>query len=233
MRITRLAAVTAASAAAALTLTACGGGGGAGGEGAAASASASSSTESTSVSDAPSASSSSTGSDTGSSSAGTGGTTDGTTGGTVDTSSTSGKSGGSARCRTSDLVTSVATGGDAAPSGTGQQQTYVLMHNKGARTCTLEGFPGVDLKSAGGTWSLTRSNEKAQKFTLTPGGPDVQFAITFIAWTKGSGEEFKPTGLVVTPPDETTSVTLRWPWGSVLRQDGATHPGTYVGPVGS
>jgi hypothetical protein len=38
---------------------------------------------------------------------------------------------------------------------------------------------------------------------------------------------------VVTPPNETTSVSLAWPWSPVLLQDGATHPGTYVGPIGS
>jgi Domain of unknown function (DUF4232) len=229
MRITQLAAVTAASAALALTLTACGGGGV---DDEKASASASSSRESTAVSDAPSASSTSSGAGTGTDT-GTGigaGSSTGTTGGSVSTSS---KSGSGTRCHTSDLVTSIATGGDAAPSGTGQQHTYVLMHNKGTRACTLEGFPGVDLKSGSGAWSLARSSGKAERYTLTPGGPDVQFTITFLPWTKGSGEEFKPTSFVVTPPGETTSVTLRWPWGSVLRQDGATHPGTYVGPIGS
>lgn len=38
--------------------------------------------------------------------------------------------------------------------------------------------------------------------------------------------------MVVTPPDETRSAELPWPGGAVLRQDGATRPGTFVGPVG-
>jgi hypothetical protein len=37
----------------------------------------------------------------------------------------------------------------------------------------------------------------------------------------------------VTPPDETTYAAVAWPAGVVLiRQDEATHPGTYIGPVG-
>jgi hypothetical protein len=38
---------------------------------------------------------------------------------------------------------------------------------------------------------------------------------------------------VVTPPDGTTQLETPWiPGGiAVLRQDGATHPGTYIGPL--
>jgi len=41
-----------------------------------------------------------------------------------------------------------------------------------------------------------------------------------------------PTRVYVTPPDETTYRTLAWPHGMVLvRQDEATRPGTFIGPV--
>jgi hypothetical protein len=42
-----------------------------------------------------------------------------------------------------------------------------------------------------------------------------------------------PRTIVVTPPDGTTQLETRWiPGGiAVLRQDGATHPGTYIGPL--
>jgi hypothetical protein len=36
----------------------------------------------------------------------------------------------------------------------------------------------------------------------------------------------------VTPPDETAFAAVAWPHGVViLRQDGATRPGTFIGPV--
>ncbi|MFH8350510.1 hypothetical protein ACH4EB_38160, partial [Streptomyces sp. NPDC018045] len=31
--------------------------------------------------------------------------------------------------------------------------------------------------------------------------------------------------VAVTPPNETTSLTLKWPWGPLVDQMGATHPG--------
>ncbi|KOG65853.1 flagellar motor protein MotB, partial [Streptomyces griseoflavus] len=38
--------------------------------------------------------------------------------------------------------------------------------------------------------------------------------------------------VAVTPPNETTALTLKWPWGPLIHQDGATHPATFVNPIG-
>jgi hypothetical protein len=124
-----------------------------------------------------------------------------------------------------------ATGDDASPSASDQTDTYVMITNKTKKTCTIKGFPGVDLKGGSTDWPLTRSGKTAAKIDAEP-GVSVQFDITYLPWTKGSGTKFQPTSAVVTLPDETTSTTLKWPWGPVLLQDAATHPGTYVGPVG-
>jgi hypothetical protein len=44
--------------------------------------------------------------------------------------------------------------------------------------------------------------------------------------------KFVPARLFVTPPDETAHATISWlPGIIVVRQDGATHPLTYIGPV--
>ncbi len=43
--------------------------------------------------------------------------------------------------------------------------------------------------------------------------------------------DWTPTEVVVTAPDETTSTTIPWRGGPVQRQDGATRPGSYIGPV--
>lgn len=103
------------------------------------------------------------------------------------------------------------------------------MTNSSGSTCLVKGFPGVDLKVAD-TWSLVRSSKSTSTVTLKSGA-SASFVISYLPWQAGSGVEFKAKSVVITPPNETTSVTLNWPGGSVLRQDGATHPGTYVGPV--
>ncbi|MEH0551747.1 MULTISPECIES: DUF4232 domain-containing protein [unclassified Streptomyces] len=64
-------------------------------------------------------------------------------------------------------------------------------------------------------------------------GAGTQFTLTYQPWTAGSGQELKATTVVVTPPNETTPMTLTWPGGSVLLQGGDTHPGSCTGPVGS
>ncbi|WP_267882770.1 DUF4232 domain-containing protein [Streptomyces rimosus] len=43
---------------------------------------------------------------------------------------------------------------------------------------------------------------------------------------------WKPQTVAVTPPNETTALTLKWPWGPLIHQDGATHPTTFVNPIG-
>ncbi|WP_329133573.1 DUF4232 domain-containing protein [Streptomyces sp. NBC_01476] len=133
------------------------------------------------------------------------------------------------RCHTAGLKFSFGNGDGTYSSSDDQQHLQVLMTNSGGSTCTVKGFPGVDLKAAD-TWSLTRAAKTASTVTLKPGAT-ASFVITFLPFEVGSGEEFKAASVVITPPNETTSVTLNWPGGSVLRQDGATHPGTYVGPV--
>lgn len=154
---------------------------------------------------------------------------------TTDPGSTTGTGTGtgtsSTRCHTAGLTFSFGPGDGTVSSSDDQQKLAVVLKNKGSATCTLQGFPGVDLKSAGGSWSLVRSSVTPKKATLAPGN-SATFVISFLPWTKGSGTEFKATSVIVTPPNETTSATLTWPGGSVLLQDGATHPGTYVGPIG-
>ncbi|WP_329177574.1 DUF4232 domain-containing protein [Streptomyces sp. NBC_01477] len=133
------------------------------------------------------------------------------------------------RCHTAGLTFSFGNGDQSYSSSDDQQHLEVVMTNSSGATCTVKGFPGVDLKAAD-TWSLVRSSTSASTVTLKPGA-NASFVITYLPWEAGSGVEFKAKSLVITPPNETTSATLNWPGGNVLRQDGATHPGTYVGPV--
>jgi hypothetical protein len=141
-----------------------------------------------------------------------------------------GGSAGTPRCHTQDLTLSFETGGDAAPDVTSDQQqtTGIAVHNRSGHTCLAGGFPGLDLNGGSTKWPLARKSARYSPITLHP-GDTTDFQITFLPEPKG---KWTPQTVTVTPPNETTSVTLAWPWGPVLLQDGATHPGTYVGPIG-
>ncbi|MET7978380.1 DUF4232 domain-containing protein [Streptomyces mirabilis] len=227
MRLSHAATALAVTSTLALTLTACGNGSGNDASGDQSSTPASSSSA-TATDSAPAENAGAT-KDAGSS---TGGGTDTSTGGTGGTSGSGGGTGaGAGRCHTAGLGFSFGSGDGKVSSSDDQQQLAVVLKNKTSAACTIQGFPGVDLKSSGGSWSLTRSGATPKKVTLAAGS-STTFTITFLPWNQGSGTEFKATSVVVTPPNETTSTTLAWPGGSVLLQDGATHPGTYTGPVG-
>ncbi|WP_330317888.1 DUF4232 domain-containing protein [Streptomyces platensis] len=149
-----------------------------------------------------------------------------------------GGSGGSGsgvdRCHTSGLKAAFATGEDAAPdpNAGGSTTASVVLTNKGSRTCKIGGFPGVDLKSENGgeRWSLARSSAKHGSITLAP-GDSTDFTVN-VALTKEEEGFYQPAFADITPPNETKSITIKWPWGTLVDQRGATHPATFVNPIG-
>ncbi|MFF8373612.1 DUF4232 domain-containing protein [Streptomyces lydicus] len=138
------------------------------------------------------------------------------------------------RCHTSGLKAAFATGEDATPdpNAEGATTTSVVLTNKGSRTCRIGGFPGVDLKSENGgeRWSLARSSAKHGSITLGP-GDSTDFTIN-VALTKEDKGFYQPAFAEVTPPNETTALTIAWPWGTLVDQRSATHPATFVNPIG-
>ncbi|MER6305948.1 DUF4232 domain-containing protein [Streptomyces sp. NPDC001657] len=139
------------------------------------------------------------------------------------------------RCHTSGLKAVFATGGDATPdpNAGGATTTSIVLTNKGSRTCVIGGFAGVDLKSRNGgqIWSLARSSAKHGSITLKP-GDSTDFTINLGMAGKNEEHPWVPAFAAVTPPNETTSLTLKWPWGPLVDQTGATHPATFVNPIG-
>lgn len=174
---------------------------------------------------------SSGGNATGGSTGSTGSTTGATTGSTSGGSSAGGTSPG--RCHTRDLGFSW---GSPGPNRDASQQQHadVVLANTSSHTCLMHGFPGVDLVNSGTQWPLTRDTHiPPATITLRPGGT-ARFTVTFLPWVadgNAASNDFAPTTLVVTPPNERTSYDLPWRWGHVLLQDGSTHPGTYISPV--
>ncbi|MCD2192191.1 DUF4232 domain-containing protein [Actinomycetospora endophytica] len=132
------------------------------------------------------------------------------------------------KCRLTDLRPAVGrTTGEA-----GQRHTTIVWTNASSSTCTMFGYGGVDLKGPPDpqtdTYSLPRqTSEQPAPVRLAPGDE----AHTVITWSPSGTTRWTPTKILITPPDETHSAVLDWPGGAVVRQDGATHPGTYLGPI--
>ncbi len=130
-------------------------------------------------------------------------------------------------CRTDELeVTAENVTIDGDTVGT----VAVTFVNGGGRDCALTGYAGVDLKTDAGSLSAERTGEEAPSVVLKD-GKSVSFAVTYpVNDSGGSGVDV--TGLVVTPPNETKSVTLDWPGTSLPVTDGSGTP-VKVDPIGS
>jgi hypothetical protein len=138
---------------------------------------------------------------------------------------------GTATCTVS--VLSFALG--AKTGAAGQQMTQVVdLTNKGSAACAMKGFPGVDLVGVAKgqlnySWSLARSSARYVQVTLQP-GRTAHFNLIYLPYASGDGIEFTVVKLVLTPPNTFTQAQVTWSQ-AVLLQDGATHPGTFIGPV--
>ncbi len=109
-------------------------------------------------------------------------------------------------CRTTELTMEAV---DSSPD----QQTgdvTVQMTNKGGRTCSVTGFAGVDLKDADGTSAPVHRGGEQPRITNLKPGDTATFSISYKVDTSG-GNLATPTHLIVTPPNETHSVSLKWP----------------------
>ncbi|MGW2608010.1 DUF4232 domain-containing protein [Streptomyces mirabilis] len=181
-----------------------------------------------------SASSSGGGSDSGSSdqggaknSAGTSSTTN--SGGTGTAAGTGSNANAKvSKCRTDELeITAMDNTIDGDPDGT----VVVTLTNHSGRDCTISGYAGVDLKTSAGSLSAKRTGQQAGSAILK-NGKSTYFPVNY-PFNKSGGSGVRITGLVVTPPDETKSVTLNWPGAATLPvTDGSGSP-VKVGPVGS
>ncbi|MEV0450932.1 DUF4232 domain-containing protein [Streptomyces sp. NPDC050600] len=153
---------------------------------------------------------------------GTGGSGQGT-----DTS-TGGNSHGKADiCRTDALEVAAADNTTDKTEGV----VTVSFKNSGGGNCRISGFAGVDLKtSQGDTFSVKRNGEQARPQLLKE-GETAAFNITFPVNNSG-GSGVKLTDIVVTPPNETKHVTLKWPAGTLPVTDGQDGGKLEISPVG-
>ncbi|MEH6374551.1 DUF4232 domain-containing protein [Streptomyces sp. KLMMK] len=138
------------------------------------------------------------------------------------------ESGKAAKCRTGELQITATNGTiDGDPDGT----VVVELKNGSGRSCAISGYAGVDLKTNAGSLSAKRTGEQAPSAILKA-GQSTFFGISY-PFNKSGGSGVRVTGLLVTPPSETKTVSLPWPGAATLPvTDGSGSP-VKVGPIGS
>ena len=117
------------------------------------------------------------------------------------------------RCRTGELDLVLGP----VDAGAGQRRGTVVLQNRGARRCSLTGFGGLELLDAAGRplpVALTRVGPPPRTVTFGPRSDQID---KVISWTvvPGDGGCVEPATVVVTPPDETTSLRAPWTYGPV------------------
>ncbi|MFJ9849379.1 DUF4232 domain-containing protein [Streptomyces sp. NPDC101150] len=141
------------------------------------------------------------------------------------------------RCTTDHLKAGWGTDGGGRPDmhSDNQQTVGVWLKNTGSGDCTLAGFPGVELvgnSGPGDTFDLRRGAQQPVTVHLKP-GEHTSFTFKVLPSLTGSEKRIEPGRVNITPPNEKKHLTLRWPFGgAVLDQRGATHPGSWVSPIG-
>ncbi|MEU6820946.1 DUF4232 domain-containing protein [Streptomyces atriruber] len=112
-------------------------------------------------------------------------------------------------CKTEDLAIDAQ---DAAPDeNTGRID--ITMINRGSTTCSATGFAGVDIKDEDNTSNpIERGQAQPRVTTLKPGDAAV-FNLAYDIDDSGKSLA-SPTHILVTPPNETHTVTLDWPAGA-------------------
>ncbi|MBA9050574.1 MULTISPECIES: DUF4232 domain-containing protein [Streptomyces] len=161
----------------------------------------------------------------GNTSSGKGSSAQGTAAGSASGAAGTGKA---AWCRTDELEITAA---DNTIDGDPDRTVAVTMKNNGGRDCTISGYAGVDLQLREGSLSAKRTGEKATS-SILKNGQSIAFGIHYPANDTG-GSGFRITGLLVTPPNETKTVTLKWPGAATLPVTDETTSRVTVGPVGS
>ncbi|MFF6908594.1 DUF4232 domain-containing protein [Streptomyces sp. NPDC012389] len=132
------------------------------------------------------------------------------------------------RCHTDDLTI---TASDATIGGDETNTVAVKLLNTSDRACSIKGFAGVNLLSSEGAIPAARRDQTDDGTVLKSGEP-TYFGIFYKANESG-GSGVKIKELVVTPPDEKKSVTLKWPGESSLPVTDSPDPSVEIGPMGS
>jgi hypothetical protein len=138
------------------------------------------------------------------------------------------------RCTTADLEVLLGKPAEKTDAP-GQFDIPLTYRNTTDHTCGLYGVPGVDLvgpddATFGPVYHLPRV-DNGVKYNEVPAGTTASATITVLTPAEG-GASWTPTKLNTIPPGQTSPLTAEWPADlPVLRQDAATHPGSYVNGI--
>jgi hypothetical protein len=133
------------------------------------------------------------------------------------------------RCHTSMLAASF----ENLDAGAGQRSVSLALRNVSSQSCSVFGYPGMQLQEADGrlvpTTVIRNAGPVPQQITLAPGAS----AASTLAWTviNGAGEPNQPCEPTadhaeVTPPDERDPLMVAWTMGPVCEQ-GAIRAGSF------
>ncbi|MFI1994537.1 DUF4232 domain-containing protein [Actinoplanes sp. NPDC020271] len=128
-----------------------------------------------------------------------------------------------ARCHTGDLSARLTAGEPYEHNDEHFTDVRVVFENTGGKSCTMYGFPGADLIGGSGRrYSLPRAGDGG-RITLKAGAA----AHTVIRiWDVPNAESpTLPSQVELTPPDETTHLTLAWPKSLPVAFTTSTEPG--------
>ncbi|MFB6713780.1 MULTISPECIES: DUF4232 domain-containing protein [unclassified Streptomyces] len=215
MKYTRITALAAIGVAATLSLTACGSdGSGKDSSSKGSSSSTSSSSDGGSKSESGSGSGGS-GADNARSGSGGSGAGNARSGSGEDTKAGAAANGATTTggkvtfCKTEDLAIDARDAASDKDSG----RIDITMINRGSTTCSATGFAGVDIKDADHTSNpIERGHAQPRITTLKPGDAAV-FNLAYDIDNTGDSLA-SPTNILVTPPNETHTVNLKWPAGA-------------------
>ncbi|WP_328933471.1 MULTISPECIES: DUF4232 domain-containing protein [unclassified Streptomyces] len=147
---------------------------------------------------------------------------------TAGSGSGTGASARTGKCLTAGLKI---TAQDGTIGGDTDGTVVVTLTNRSGHDCTVAGYAGVDLKTNAGSLSAKRTGQETVSAVLK-NGESTYFPVSYPLNTSG-GSGVRITGLVVTPPDETHSVTLAWPGAASLPVTDGSGSSVKVGPIGS
>ncbi|MEU5366784.1 DUF4232 domain-containing protein [Streptomyces sp. NPDC005925] len=118
------------------------------------------------------------------------------------------------RCHTPGLRASV---GSLEP-GAGQRNLPVVLTNTSSRTCTVHGYPGAAFIDAHGR-QVGPDPRRSPGFTPTTvtldPGDSAWAGLSFASPQTSGARTATPAALLVTPPDERTSLKVTWTAGEV------------------
>ncbi len=119
----------------------------------------------------------------------------------------------STRCHTAELSASVG----ANNPGAGQENFPLVLTNRSGRICTIDGYPGAAFVDASGKQlgpDPRRSSGSPTKIALAP-GKSAWAGLTFSNPEVSGARTATPAALLITPPDEKTSLKVTWSAGAV------------------